>query len=183
MRRQLGRPSLQVPIAQALGAGSRGSMEPLGIVDFAGEQVRPGPENAESRAAEQHLLGELSEPAVHRCKLPSTEDRADLRHHPADGGPVAGREAVLDRFVRQAVRLEPAGRSAVDLSLAVWGLTAQALAQRFAEQVVVAVPVSVGVERHQEQVGALQVVERGAPPRCASNCIAKTGKKRSSAEV
>ena len=80
---------------------------------------------------------------------------------------VLGRQGVADRLVHQPLLLVPLAGPAVQLRDAVGLLRFQTTAQALREQVVVAIPAPLLVERRHEQVGAFHPHQDRRRCRCA----------------
>ena len=79
---------------------------------------------------------------------------------------VAGLFGVLERHLGLAVRFAPRARRGGGCRRRARLAPTQLGAQQIAEQVVVPVPLAVAVERHEEQVRALERVEHRSADRC-----------------
>ena len=95
-----------------------------------------------------------------RSRPSSSAIRSAARSRSPRGG------GVVDRLVHVAASSIPADGPPVQLRHLARRLQRQLVAQQLAEEVVVAVPLAAAVERHQEQVGALQLGQdaRPSPP-------------------
>ena len=112
--------------------------------------------------------------SLQRQQLEPADERGLLalllhgRHRDQDhfGRPVEGRgvDRVADRLRGVAVSFEPVARSQVQLVDVLGQLVEQPGAQHLGEEVVIAVPLAVVVERHEEEVRPVQRLEGGAPP-------------------
>ena len=70
-------------------------------------------------------------------------------------------QRVVERRLQVVVLLEPVGGTSRQLRRQLGVVHGQLPVQEIAEEVVIAVPLAVGVERHEEEVGASQRFELG----------------------
>ena len=113
-------------------------------------------------------------PAQHGVRASAGPDRVgDLQDEPGDTIGVAGALGVVDRVLRRPVGLEPCRRAHVELAGSARFLPAQLRQQQLAQQVVVAVPLAAPVERHDEEVAALQLFQQRARSRRVERGIAQ----------
>ena len=107
--------------------------------------------------------GQGIEPASERQVLSSSEEVASCQLDEVSGpGDVVGSERVVDRCRVVALLLEPCARPPMKGRDQLWLLGQQSGPQQIGEQVVVAVPAPAIIERDDEQVRALERLERVA---------------------
>src|SRR6266511_2304520 len=153
-----------------------GRPQPLAdLVLAAKDQGDPPPDEAESGILEHGLAGQAIEPTGHSLALAKLDDEPapvlgdQLRRFRE----VAGRGSVRDRLVHGALRLVPGSGAAMKLGEE-RALSARELAsQQVAKEVVIAVPLAARVERHQEEVRAVDLLEPQARVFAAGHRIAK----------
>jgi hypothetical protein len=138
----------------------------LDIVERAQSHRHPSAGKAQASVAQNHVSRQTIDPRGHRLALAAHRDRPPVPHDQVSGLRVitAGRR-VRDRLLRGAVLAVPGRGAAVQLGHQFRGRTDELVPQQLREEVVVAVPLASLVERHQEQVGALDTLEllRGVP--------------------
>ena len=135
------------------------------------------PSTATSRVAlERPVCLQPLEPALGGRDAAALIDRSrtllDQSRHAVD---VAGLLRVADRPLRLSVRLAPVGRSREEAWHEIRFGARQLGSEQFLEQVVVAVPLPVTVQRHQEQVGPRQRLQ------CRRGCRSPPGPRRTAA--
>ena len=107
----------------------------------------------------QHGVGEQPDPVAQGALATLSDEHPSLVLDELGGGvTVAGGEVVPEGIGRQVVLGEPASGSAV----ARFDVVGRLQAQPLGEQRVISVPVSAMVERQQEQVEPLELVEVSA---------------------
>ena len=133
----------------------------LDRVEVALRQARPGLRHGKQRPPALLGLGERSQPVAQRAVPAESAQlgQAELHEIPGQSG-ILGGHGVRKRIGQQAGRGVPAGRGAVQGADPVGFQRAQAGPERLGEQVMVAIPASFAVERDDEQVLPLQVVEQ-----------------------
>jgi hypothetical protein len=106
-------------------------------------------------------LRQTVDPRGHRFELAAYRDRHPVPRDQVSGLPVVTRRGrVRDRLLRRAVLAVPGRGAAVQLGCEIWGRTHELVPQELREEMVVAVPLASRVERHEEQVGALDTLEQ-----------------------
>ena len=149
------------------------SVEPLADgVEVRGLGQRSDERDAEHRPGPDHVVGQRAHPAGEFGfpPFPAHHRHGELHEVRGPAGVAAGLR-VADRLRRVVVGLEPRAGPPVQLGHLVGSLVEQVRVQDVGEQVVVAVPLSAVVERHEEQVGPLQRDQRrlaAFPPVTAS---------------
>ena len=161
-------------------AGGRG--RPLGRRRPALGLGRPAEQGEDERAVhgdrrvplDQAALLEPLHPAQHRVHAAARPDRLHhLQDQPRDQVGVAGGLGVVDGQLGQVVGLAPGGRADVERP-GLPGLTALQLGpEQLPEQVVVAVPAVVPVQRHQQEVRPLQRLQHPARPAGVQDGVAQ----------
>ena len=149
------------PGGRGRGERTLGVVEPWGCgAEVAGDHRDRGGEDAEHRAAPHRVVGQRRQPPADLRLLPVPPD---LGHRGLDEGrgpvEVPGRQGVSDGRVDQVVLLAPGAGAPVQQRHEVGLLGQQARPQHVGEQLVVAVPLATVVERHEEEVGAVEVVQ------------------------
>ena len=149
----------------SLGAGGQrrfGVVEPrLDRVEVTGHHQRPAGQDAEDRASAHHGLRQRPHPGQQQAVLPGAAQlRQRLLHQVGGTVEVLGGERVPDRVRDEAVSGVPVAGPLVQIRHLVGVLGEQACVQDVGEQVVVAVPGALGVERDEEEVAALEVLQR-----------------------
>jgi hypothetical protein len=120
-----------------------------------------GLQQAEPRPGADRLGGQGGEPAGQGGALAAGHGRGDvLLDHPQDPLVVVGGQRVVDGVVAEPVRLAPGGRGVMQLGHPVGPLALQAGPQKLGEQVMVAPPAAHLVQRDQEQVGPLGLLQQ-----------------------
>ena len=151
------------------------SEPPLCLCRPSRQRSDPGSNDRKGGVSPQLVIAEPAQPllqglhtavVVHRqCQ---GVDKAGDGIHLTRGVPV------LDRRFGQVVRDAPVHRPAVECGHAIRLAALQLVAQQLAEQVVVAIPLALPVERHDEAVPVLQRLERVGGPRRLQHDVAKT---------
>ena len=129
-------------------------------LDFAGQQRCPSRPEAQRRARGQSGFRNTLQPAVQRGIFAALDDR---RRQCLDqlGGVrnIACRERVLHRARQKLVSLIPCAGSPMQIGDRAGRLMVQPRAQEGAEQVVVAVPAALVIQRHDEQIRVLDLLQ------------------------
>ena len=154
------RPHHRAAVA-TVGERPLGVGQPLGhALGLAGEDEAPGVRRAELGMAADDLRRQGVEPPPHgaqlaRVDVPARGDRDD----PARALEIARSEGVVDRLVVIALLLVPGRRSRVQLGDLVGMERPQPGAEDLGEERVVAIPAPLVVERDDQEVRALQLLE------------------------
>ena len=148
----------------SLGAGGQrrvGVVEPgLDRVEVTGHHQRPAGEDAEDRAPAHHGVRQRPHPGQQQAVLPGAAQlRQRFLHQVGGAVEVLGGERVPDGVRDEVVRGVPGAGPLVQTRHLVGVLGEQACAQDVGEQVVVAVPGALVVERDEEEVAALEVLQ------------------------
>jgi hypothetical protein len=156
-----------VPAGRGAGRSLAGGIGIFGVgeqgfhlVDAAADECPDGSGQAQPRPGMDQLGGQRRQPAVHRGALAALEALLGvLLDQP--GGPVdlPGGQSVAHGLIDQPVGLQPGGRIAVERWQPVGMCLMQAGAQQVGEQPVVAPPAAFLVQRDQEQVGPLDLLQ------------------------
>jgi hypothetical protein len=129
----------------------------LDALDVAHRHQRPHQPHGQHWPGADHLVGKRLDPALDRRLLPAPLQVRNGELHQCGGTvDVAGGHGVVHRRRRLPLFLVPPARAQVQVGDLVATLVVQMGAQHVGEEVVVPVPPAVVVERHHEQVGALQ---------------------------
>jgi hypothetical protein len=153
-------------LERLLARGSRqralGRLQPVGdLVRPTGDQRRERPCQQQQRPGVDQLGGERRQPSLERGPLAAQRDRVGVPlHQPGGPGRVPGGQGVPDGVVGESVRLRPRGRGAVQLRHPLGPLLRQAHPQQVGEQVVEAPPAADLVQRHQDKVGPLDLLQQ-----------------------
>ena len=126
-------------------------------VEVAGDHEHVSEEDTEQRAAPDNLVGQCLHPAEQDRFLPVAADRRHRQLHEVGRAiEVPRSQSVPDRLLSRVMCLVPAAGAQVQQRNQVRRLGEQARAQHVGEQVVVAVPLPLVVQGHEEEVGPLQ---------------------------
>ena len=143
-------------------------------LDITLDQAGPGQVGAQQRTFEHHLDGQRGQPSAQHDVATSTPQ---VRQHSLDEVGrmlrVATRQGVPDRFLGKAVRGIPLAGGPVEERNPLGSLGRESRAKRVGEEVVVAVPVAVVVERDDEHVGAVQRLEQCCTVVAAGEAVAQ----------
>ena len=162
---QVGEPGGDRGAVRELAVGRTGLGEggpPLGGGGVAPQRLEPGPEDRHLRVLVEQALGaEPVEPPAGGGGPTGCERRLHVRgDQPGDAAGIHRLLGVGDGGLREPVRLEPHRRPPVQERHQLRLVPAQVGEEQFPEQAVVAVPAPVPVERDDEVVGALELVEQ-----------------------
>ena len=165
----------EVLVARARGQRRFGIVEPgLDRVEVTGHQHRPAGHDAEDRAPAHHVLRQRPHPGQQHAVLPGAAHlRKRFLHQVGGTVEVLGRERVPDRIRDEVVGGVPGAGPPVQVRHLVGVLGEQARAEDVGEQVVVAVPGALGVERDEEEVAALEVLQRPGAVGAAGDGVAQ----------
>ena len=141
--------------------GALGVGQPLGhAFDLAREDEAPRVRGAELRVAAYGLARESVEPPADGAELPGVEPaQRSFRHHGARPFEVVRPEGVGNRLVVVAACAKPGRRPAMEARGLAGAEDPQAGAKDLREQRVVAVPLPLVVERDDQEVCALELLE------------------------
>ena len=124
------------------------------------QRADPGSVDGEGRVPHQVLIGEPPQPLVDGLRPPVVMERQHERVEQArEDVHLSGRVRVRDRLLRQVVGDAPGHRPAVERSDRVRFAALELGAQQLAEEMVIAVPLALAVERDHEAVRALEPLE------------------------
>ena len=120
-------------------------------------------EEAEARPGAHDLLRQGVEPAPHRRHLTELiqRDRPAAFDQPRGPVRVAPRQRMADRLVHLALPLVPVRRPQMQGGNEIRLPPVQVTAEHLGEEMVVAIPAALFVERDEEQVGLLGVLQQG----------------------
>ena len=149
-----------------IGAGSLARRDPAGdLVEAARVHRDPRLGEAQGGVTGDHVVPERVEPAGDGLDPAPLQVRVqalgDQLARPAD---VAAGDRVPDGLAGRAGLLVPGRRAAVQRRHEVRPGSRELVPQQLREEMVVAIPLALGVERHQQEAGPLEVLE---PPRRA----------------
>ena len=160
----------------ALGAADRGSVrliaigrerrlgvgeQPLGLAHTASHERPYRLREAQPGPGADKLCGQRREPPVDRCLLgPPEQGVKMLLDQPRSPHGVVGSQGVPDRIVGQSVTFAPGCRRLVQPGYLAGTLLHEAGVQQVGEQLVVAPPAALFIQRDQEQVGLLYLLQQ-----------------------
>ena len=155
--------------------GTLGIGQPLGHArGLARQGETPRVRRAELRMAADGLLGQGVEPPPHRAQLAGVETaQRGLGHHVAGVLEIVRSERMGDRLVVIAPRLVPRRGARVQPGDLAGMEDPQAGPEDLREQRVVAIPGPLVVERDDQQVGALQLLQAPLAVRLARDGVAQ----------
>jgi hypothetical protein len=150
-------------------AALRGLQRALDRLQLAADEGQARLGQRQPWAGADQLGGQGGKPTLQRQPLPAQDAGIELAFdQPGRPGGVAGSQGMADGLVGQALCLVPGGHGPVQLLHPLGPLLLEADAEQVGEQVVVAPPAPHLVQRVEEQVGPLGLLEQllaVAPPR------------------
>ena len=163
-------PAQGQPLSQHgfLCGGRRGRQEPAEVagqflrgVQLAGQAQGPAVQHDQARGADQQAVGQVHFPAQQHADVLFGQQLffGQVLHQVRRHVQVTGPQGLLHGFVEQALGIEPAARPQVQAGDGHHGVNGRATAQQVGKQMVVAEPVPLLVERHQEHLVGQQVTQ------------------------
>ena len=145
---------------------------------LAGKGERPGLRDTQPGPSPGGFLRQAFDPAEQGMQVAARQQRRGVTLHQG-GGPaiVAGLQRVVDGFVQEVVRFKPCGSARVQPRQGVRRQLFQSDLQETRKQVVEAEPLSLGVQRRQEQIGAAGLLDQALAHawRCGRDGLAQRG--------
>ena len=163
-------PAQRQPLGQHgfLRGGRRGRQEAaevtgqlLRCIQLACEPKRPAVQHDQTRRADQQAVGQVHLPAQQHADVLLCQQLlfGQVLHQIRRYIQVPGPQRLLHRLVDQALGVKPATGAQVQTGRRQGGAFLAAGAQQVGEQVVVAVPMALLVQRHQEHLMSLQIAQ------------------------
>ena len=153
-----------------------GECEPaLGLVRSPGQRPPPRSVDGERRVLHELVVAEPLEPLLEGLHAAVViERRTQCIDQAGDGVRLAGRATVADRVLGPVVGETPGHCTSVELGHQLGLRPLELVPEKLAEEVVVAVPLPLPVERHHEAVRALERLERLRRPGRLQHGVAET---------
>ncbi len=167
-------PPPQIAAGRLLRSGLDLRDENIRLLEAGDEAHAPGEGQLDLELAAHQLLRQLLLPAQEREQIAFDHHRHGAVLDKLDGQwEVAGGDGVMDRFAPHLACRVPAIGAAMQLIDLLALLGAQPVDQKLAQQMVIAVPVAVLVERHEQELLALEGFEDRGAVGCSGDCAAQ----------
>ncbi len=126
----------------------------LSGIELTGQPQRPAVEHDQPRRADQQTVGQVHFPAQQHADVLLGEQLffGKVLYQICRDIEMPGTQRLLHRFVEQALRIEPAAGAQMQGGVGHHRLGDRPAAQQVREQMVIAVPVTVLVQRHQKHL-------------------------------
>ena len=132
----------------------------FGGIPVVGMHQRDRMIDTEDWPRENNRIRESGQPTNNRWKFTSIRNDWSVMLDQARGAlPILCHQRVVNRFDRQPLLLEPGAGAAVEGHYRITACTAaEPLAQHLSEEVMIAIPASLGIQRYHEQIGTFEVL-------------------------
>ncbi|MNP03362.1 hypothetical protein D3C76_952450 [compost metagenome] len=144
----------------------------LGSIQLASQAQRPAVQHDQPRRADQQTVGQVHLPAQQHADILLGQQLllGQTLHQVGGNIEVAGTQSLLHRLVQQVLSFKPAAGPQMQSDLRFARLSAT---QQVGEQMVIAEPVPMLVQRHKEHLMRLQEAQDGGTVVAATHRIAK----------
>src|SRR5579872_3765191 len=130
------------------------------LVMFPTDEQEPPLQNREFDARAYQFIRECGCPSLECCDLtPPNKSVKCLLDQACCQYEIRSGQSVMNGFAYQAMLLIPGARTPMEFGYQVWLAALQAITQSFSEKLVIAIPESLLIQRHEKEIGLLQLLQ------------------------